>query len=322
MINYYSPTAQQPMIVKYVQPYRNGIQSHNLTRHAIGFILRGKKYIYYGDVRHEVNRGDMFYLSTGHHYTEDIPEGGKPFEQIVFYYTPDQLSHILAHLNMTYGMSIENDHSCENCREHNHVVYPAWSTARNFFSTINQYIREDIFSQDTTAENLKMTELIYLIMTQSNCCLKSKVLDNTDMMKESFEQTIHKNIFNDISIEELAQQCNRSLTSFKKEFKKHFFEPPHKWFIKQRLMQARLLLISTNKSISEIGIECNFPNTSHFIKLFKKEYALTPATYRNRYQEGKSQDKNHNEVLSKNEINTTSGLASQTNTKIFNTIHQ
>lgn len=45
-------------------------------------------------------------------------------------------------------------------------------------------------------------------------------------------------------------------------------------------MHSRLLLISTNKSISEIGMECNFPNTSHFIKLFKKQYGQTPATYR------------------------------------------
>ena len=57
--------------------------------------------------------------------------------------------------------------------------------------------------------------------------------------------------------------------------------PPHRWFIKQRLIQSRLLLISTSKSISEIGIECTFPNTSHFIKLFKKQYGTTPAIYRN-----------------------------------------
>ena len=57
--------------------------------------------------------------------------------------------------------------------------------------------------------------------------------------------------------------------------------PPHRWYIKQRLMHSRLLLISTSKSISEIGNECTFPNTSHFIKLFKKEFRMTPAAYRN-----------------------------------------
>ena len=30
------------------------------------------------------------------------------------------------------------------------------------------------------------------------------------------------------TLNELAAKCNRSLTSFKKEFRKHFFEPPHK----------------------------------------------------------------------------------------------
>lgn len=128
-----------------------------------------------------------------------------------------------------------------------------------------------------------MTELIYLILAQKDCCLKSKILSNMDLMKENFEQTVQSYIFDDISVEELAGKCNRSLTSFKKEFRKHFFEPPHKWFIRQRLMHSRLLLISTSKSISEIGNECTFPNTSHFIKLFKKEYQMTPATYRHKH---------------------------------------
>lgn len=276
-------TLQQPTIVKYAQPYSNGIQSHNLARHCIGYVLRGRKYIYYGDSRHEVAQGNLFYMTIGHHYTEDIPENNKPFEQIVFYYTTEQLAKIISHLNMTYRLNISSTHSCENCREYSHVVYPATNALKNFFTTANQYIKDDFFSHDETAESMKMTELIYLIVSQRDSCIKSKILDNVDVMKENFEQTIYKYIFEDISIEDLAKECNRSLTSFKKEFRRHFYEPPHKWFIKQRLMHSRLLLISTNKSIAEVGMECNFPNTSHFIKLFRKEYAMTPANYRNEH---------------------------------------
>ncbi len=136
---------------------------------------------------------------------------------------------------------------------------------------------------DEAAENIKLTELMYLIVSQSDGCLKSKILSNMDASRDNFEQIIYSHIFCDISIEELSTLCNRSLTSFKKEFKRHFYMPPHRWFIRQRLMQSRLLLISTSKSISEIGIECTFPNTSHFIKLFKKEYGTTPAIYRHRH---------------------------------------
>lgn len=288
MITHQSLSAHQPMIVKYTQAVRTGIQSHNLTRHGIGYVVHGKKYIYYGDIRHEVKKGELFYLGTGNHYTEDISEQGKNFEQIVFYYTPEQLTKILNRLSMDYQLNITNDHNCPNCQTQSHVIYPAWGTIRSFFGTINQYLKDDMFNQDDTAETIKMTELIYLILSQNDCCIKSKILSNMDTMKENFEQTIQKYIFSDISIEELAQKCHRSLTSFKKEFRKHYYEPPHKWFIRQRLMHSRLLLISTNKSISEIGIECNFPNTSHFIKLFKKEYGMTPAIYRNHRNDDRS----------------------------------
>ena len=195
MVNHFTPSVQQPVIAKYVQPYRNGIQSYNLTRHGIGYVLRGKKYIYDGDIRHQVNRGDIFFLNAGHHYIEDIPENGKPFEQIIFYYTPAQLARILSQLSLTYQMEIVNNHSCDNCRESSHVIYPASNNIRNFFSTTNQYIKDELFTHDETAENLKMTELIYLIVSQEDNCIKSKIMANADSAKESFEQIVFAHIF-------------------------------------------------------------------------------------------------------------------------------
>lgn len=274
---------QQPMIAKYIDTQNNGIQSQSLSRYAIGYVLRGTKYIHDGDKRQTIEKGSVFYLGIGHHYIENVPENGQPFEQILFYYTPSDLQRILLHLNITYGLNITNEHACEECRNRSHVAMEGWSSLRGFFNNTNNYLRDEEFRHDETAENIKMTELIYLLVSHEDCCLKSKILSNVDTARENFEQVIYDNIFNDISIEELARLTHRSLTSFKKEFRRHFQMPPHKWYIRQRLMHSRLLLISTSKSISEIGNECTFPNTSHFIKLFKKEYQMTPATYRARH---------------------------------------
>lgn len=289
------------MIVKYAEPLHTGIQTQVLSRYAIGYVLRGTKYIYDGDKRRKLSRGDMFYLGIGHHYIENVPENGQPFEQILFYYTPADLQRILMHLSITYGLSITNEHACENCLNRPHVSMPAWNSLRNFFTNTNSYLRDEDFRRDETAENIKMTELIYLVTSHEDCCIKSKLLSNVDPIKENFEQTVYDHVFKDISIDELARLTNRSLTSFKKEFRRHFQMPPHKWFIRQRLMHSRLLLISTSKSIAEIGIECTFPNTSHFIKLFKKEYQMTPASYRSRHlgslaNESGESDKNSEEM--------------------------
>lgn len=271
------------MIVKYTETLHNGIQSQVLSRYAVGYILQGTKYIYDGDQRQALTRGTVFYLGIGHHYIENCPENNQPFEQILFYYRPDDLQRILMHLNIAYGLDISNTHACERCRNSTHVAMPAWSSLRNFFASTNDFLRDEDFRRDEAGEDIKMTELIYLIASHEESCLRSKLLSNVDTAKKNFEQTIFAHIFKDIPIEELAKLTNRSLTSFKKEFRRHFQIPPHKWFIRQRLMHSRLLLISTSKSISEIGNECAFPNTSHFIKLFKKEYQVTPAVYRHRH---------------------------------------
>ena len=68
MKNSMNSSAQQPMIVKYLESLHNGIQSQILSRYAIGYILRGTKYIYDGDKRQTLARGDVFYLGLGHHY--------------------------------------------------------------------------------------------------------------------------------------------------------------------------------------------------------------------------------------------------------------
>ena len=273
----------QPTIVKYDGANYGGIQLLALSRYAIGYVVRGTKHIYYGDACHTVSKGEIFYMGVGNHYVEDIPEEGRPFEQVIVYYSPELLQRTLLYLNMNYSINISNSHSCDRCRRLNHVSTEASTTLRSFFTHAVSYLQDDNFMHDEAAENIKLTELMYLIVSQSDGCLKSKILSNMDASRDNFEQIIYSHIFCDISIEELSTLCNRSLTSFKKEFKRHFYMPPHRWFIRQRLMQSRLLLISTSKSISEIGIECTFPNTSHFIKLFKKEYGTTPAIYRHRH---------------------------------------
>jgi AraC-like DNA-binding protein len=104
-----------------------------------------------------------------------------------------------------------------------------------------------------------------------------------DVAGGNFEQVVYNHMFKDVSIEQLSEICNRSLTSFKKEFSRLFNASPHKWIIGQRLDRAKILLSSTSRTVSEIGAECAFSNISHFIKLFKHRFGETPAAFRRRH---------------------------------------
>ena len=272
-----------PAILRIVAPKNNGIEAVSLARYALGYIVRGGANIYCGDQCNRLTRGDVFCLGLGSHYIEKIPDGNKPFEQIVIYYTPDDLRNILVQLTYSYDFHVSNAHSCERCRTASHVAMRAWESLRGLFvSTSEMLAHDDRRENNPVIEGIRISEIFYEIASHEDCCLKSKFLSNIDSSKENFEQVVYDHVFADVSIEYLAQQCNRSLTSFKKEFRRRFDCPPHRWIIRQRLQHARLLLLATEKSVSEIGYECMFTNTSHFIKLFRKQYSQTPATFRSR----------------------------------------
>lgn len=278
-------TSQKPIVVKYCQNEPSGIQLQKQGRHSIGYVLKGKKYIYNGDERDEVDTDDIFYMGIGSHYVEYIPAEGGNFEQITLYYSMEQLSRIVRQLSLEFNFNVSNGHECERCKDSNHVVCPAEPMIKTFFTNLNKYIKQGLLERDEVGENLMIAELIYLVISDSDCCIKNKILSNLDFSAKNFEHIIRSNIFNDISLEELAEKCNRSLTSFKKDFKERFSVSPHKWITQQRLMHSRLLLISTDNPIADIGTECGFPNTSHFIKLFKKDYTVTPSAYRRSHKQ-------------------------------------
>ena len=80
MANYERHSTGLPMIVKFVEHFHNGVQSHTLSRYAIGYIVRGEKHIYNGDKRQTISKGDVFFLGIGTHYTEEVPDESNTFD--------------------------------------------------------------------------------------------------------------------------------------------------------------------------------------------------------------------------------------------------
>ena len=89
-----------------------------------------------------------------------------------------------------------------------------------------------------------------------------------------------------LSLTYLANLCDYSPEYFSNKFKLVFGVSPQKFIINKRLTQAKILLISTNKSIREIGEEIGYPDQMHFSKIFTKENTLSPSVYRKKYRRG------------------------------------
>jgi AraC-like DNA-binding protein len=74
--------------------------------------------------------------------------------------------------------------------------------------------------------------------------------------------------------------ANRSLASFKREFKDFYHVSPGKWLTRKRLQRAKRYLETSEKNISEVAFENGFTNLSHFSRIFKENYGKSPVDYR------------------------------------------
>ena len=275
-----STSALMSDVVKITERENSGVRSLSLSRIAIGFILSGTKYLHCNDYSYSIEEGGVFILDAGFHYEENIVGANGRFEQIIFFISSQRLQQIIFGLNISYGLSFSSRHSCSKCISRNFASVAASTPIRNFFVGIDLSLRNSGLLHNDIGQRIKLNELIYLLMTEDDGCFRRKILRSSDTSSGHFMNIIYDNIFNDISVETLAELTNRSLTSFKKEFKRLFNAPPHRWIIEQRLDRARVMLASTSRTVSEVGAECAFANISHFIKLFKQRYNETPASFR------------------------------------------
>jgi len=81
---------------------------------------------------------------------------------------------------------------------------------------------------------------------------------------------------------ELAHQHNVGYSYFRKMFKKYTGVSPGQYHLQLKIIRAKELLISTDKSIKEISLELGFQTIHYFSLLFKKKVGMTPTEFRKR----------------------------------------
>jgi len=128
---------------------------------------------------------------------------------------------------------------------------------------------------------LKLKELIVSVLTSGkNPALAAYFRTIGDADAPSVAEIMESNFRFNLSLDEYAKLCHRSLSSFKREFQTHFQEPPGKWLLRKRLDHSAALLRSSKMNVTEIAFESGFEDVSHFSRVFKQRFQVSPLAYR------------------------------------------
>lgn len=91
---------------------------------------------------------------------------------------------------------------------------------------------------------------------------------------------INKHYFEELNLDQLAEQAGLTKTYFVTAFKNAMGETPHTYINMLRLSYAKVFLELTEESVQDIAAKCGFDKPNSFRVMFKKNAGLSPSEYR------------------------------------------
>ena len=152
------------------------------------------------------------------------------------------------------------------------------------FSNVNKICEEAAKNDKSAPLFVEGYSKILLGILQRQDLLKSRIhtLDANAVTKLSPALSfVEKNCTKEISLEEIAKTLDMNREYFCRLFKKTVGITFVDYTNLVRIIKAKELLISSQKSIQEISDNLGFSSVSYFTRVFKNITNQTPSTYRN-----------------------------------------
>lgn len=151
---------------------------------------------------------------------------------------------------------------------------------KSFIDSIN-FMLDNPSVADENLIITKLKELLLLLSKSENSNSINSFVNSLFVPYEyDFNDIIQKNIYSNLSIQELAHLSNLSLATFKRKFTELYKASPAKYILEKKLEKSVHLLQFKTKQISEVAYECGFETVSNFDKAFKRQFGKSPSEYR------------------------------------------
>jgi AraC-like DNA-binding protein len=129
---------------------------------------------------------------------------------------------------------------------------------------------------------IKVEKLLHLLFSK---LLSRESIAINAVKKEDIKKLmeIRATVIADLSIppnlKQLSQMIGMSDCRMKLLFKQVFGDTIYNYYQKERMQEAAFLIKKAGYSVSEAGFHLGFTNLSHFGRLFKKHFGITPKKY-------------------------------------------
>lgn len=284
MINFYDFIANSDYFKKFAvnetlfTEYNCPIKEEKLSlwshANAFVYVLGGRKKWITQKNEYLIKAGDSIFLKKGANHIRQYFD--TPFCVLVILISDNFIKQVIdkshpAILSKT-NLNIETDNVIRLNIDEVLIEY--------FHSVLSYFTKKEPPPKELLT--IKFEELILNFLSNpNNLPLVSYFKNIYFSSKISIKEIMEANFTHDLNLEEFARLCCRSVSTFKRDFINVYGTTPGKWLTERRLEHSKYLIQTTRKTIDEIILDSGFKNKSHFSRIFKEKFGVTPLKIRN-----------------------------------------
>jgi AraC-like DNA-binding protein len=233
--------------------------------HMLVWFISGETKIILADDTYIFGSGDIFLIPRNQLATVmNYPKDGKPHQTVVMQLTKNRLKEFyLKYKSLSQAVPFQKIR-----------IFNSHPLLQSCMASVVPYF--DLKD--------KLPEVIASIKIEEAINILRSIDQETDSLLANFEEPgkidlagfMEKNFMFNMPLEKFGYLTGRSLSTFKRDFRRTFNVSPQKWLTRKRLELAFYQLTEKNKNPAEIYFEVGFENLSHFSFAFKKQFGYSP----------------------------------------------
>ena len=241
-----------------------------LNKNTFSFLQEGTKEVFFDNSSYAINNSQFLLMKSGNCLmTEKLSNVEEYYRSVLLFFSNEDVLKFIRKFELNAPDS-KNYYSTYSFSYD--VFIKRFVESLLDISKLSKKIQSRIL--ETKFEEI----MLYLVEFKGVEFLYS-LISNSNNEYQKFIQTIESNQLNKLTIKELSFISNMSVSTFKREFEKHFRSTPSKWFQEKRLEHAAFLLKNNSKRPSDIFEEIGYETLSNFTQAFKLKFGLTPKQY-------------------------------------------
>lgn len=248
--------------------------SHYHPYFELGFIVGGTRSMTINHSLFNLEKGSLVFIAKGElHKGFPVENHPTAVELINLYFTEDYLEPFYKLFGKDQFYEYFSNHI---------ITIPAARREyiENLFQKmIYEYGDVDEMSKELL-ENYFIELISFLIRYQRKNTSALVLPDSNNEIIEAAVKYIYYNYDKELTLVDVADKYNMSKSHFSRRFKAVTGFGYKEYLISVRLKEACNLLLTTNKSITDIAFQCGFNDSNYFGDAFRKANGVSPHKYR------------------------------------------